>query len=91
MFYAVNANKRITKLRPNNKRMCKVRCSLNASRQHQLQPLRVPATYYKISNIFRPDTCEDHSEILLLYLSVDINHYMKWLTGTLDCLELPGR
>jgi len=29
--------------------------------------------------------------MLFLYLSVDQNHYMKWLTAALDYLELPGR
>jgi len=67
------------------------RFSLNASRQHQLQPLRIPATYYKNPNLVRPDTYETHSQIIILYLSVDKNHYMKWLTATLDYLELPGR
>lgn len=29
--------------------------------------------------------------VLILYLSVDKNHYMKWLTATLDYMEFPGR
>ena len=91
MFHVVNANKRITKSRSNNKRTCKIRFSLNASRQHHLQPLRIPATNYKNPNMVRPDTYEAHSQILLLYLSVDKNHYRKWLTATPDYLELPGR
>jgi hypothetical protein len=70
----------------------KVRYSLHASLQHQLQPSRVPATYYKNPNMVREYTYEAHSQILLSYirLSVDKNHYMKWLTATLDYLELPS-
>jgi hypothetical protein len=90
MFYVANANKRITS-RPNNKCTCKVRFSLNSSCQHQLQTSRIPATYYKNPNMVRPDTYEAHSQTFLLYLSVDKNHYMKWLTVTLDYLELLGR
>jgi hypothetical protein len=53
--------------------------------------VRIPAPYYKNPNTVRPDIYEAHSQILLLYLGVDKNHYMKWLTATLDYLELPGR